>query len=190
MKLTVDRITDSPVPHRFTVSPGWFAELMARSAGYPHTLLGEPVFEFEASRMGRDILLQGRFEGAVELECGRCLKRYRQPLQDAWRLMLEPAGERTPPDPESAQMLGRDGLCLADALEVGWYRGNILELDRFFGEIVSLAVPLQPLCVENCAGLCPRCGSDRNLESCDCSDVNTDSPFAALAALKESEGST
>jgi len=140
--------------------------------------------------LGRDVLLQGRFAGEIEVECSRCLKRYRQPLRDAWRLLLEPVGERTPPDPEGAEVLERDGLCLADDLEVGWYRGKTLELDPYFGEVVSLCIPLQPLCREDCAGLCPRCGIDRNEERCNCSETNADSPFAALAALKtKSEGS-
>jgi uncharacterized protein len=85
-------------------------------------------------------------------------------------------------------MLERDGLCLADDLEMGWFRGKTVELDAFFGEVVALAMPLQPLCREDCVGLCPRCGIDRNQERCSCNEVDADSPFAALAALKTKSG--
>lgn len=190
MKLHVDRLTDSPVAYQESLSPAWWAERVSASTSDPEPDLYACGFDFVARTMGRDILLEGTFTGEVQVECGRCLKRYRQPLRDSWRLVLEPVGERTPPDPEAATTLERDGLCLADDLELGWYRGKTLELDPFFGEVVSLAIPLQPICREDCAGLCPRCGADRNQEGCDCSDVNADSPFAALAALKaKSEGS-
>jgi uncharacterized protein len=190
MKLHVDRLTDSPVEYRSTVSPEWLRERLDDSSDPVPERVESPEFDFTACRVGRDILLEGRFEAVLDAECGRCLRRYRQPLRDAWRLVLEPAGERTPPDPEGVEMLGRDGLCLAEEIELGWYRGKTLELDAFFGEVVALAMPLQPLCREDCAGLCPRCGIDLNQESCSCSEMNPDSPFAALAALKQSEGST
>lgn len=190
MRLLVDRLTDRPTAERHVLSRSWLAEWLAGSPAFAGALAGEQVFEFEASRVGNDVLLEGRFEGAMEVECSRCGKRYRQPLREAWRLVLEPAGERTRPDPEGEALLARHGLCLAEDLELGWYRGKELELDPFFAEVVSLAEPLQPLCREDCAGLCPRCGIDRNEETCSCSDVNPDSPFAVLAALRGgSEGS-
>ncbi|MBW2229973.1 MAG: DUF177 domain-containing protein [Deltaproteobacteria bacterium] len=188
MKLRVDGLTDNPVERHLSVSPAWWAERVAGSTDDSHEWVGEPGFDLRASMLGQDILLEGSFAGEMEVACSRCLKRYRQPLRESWRLVLEPVGARTPPDPEGVEMLERDGLCLADDLDVGWYRGKTLELDPFLGEVVSLALPLQPLCRENCAGLCPRCGIDRNQESCDCSETNADSPFAALAALKKKSG--
>ena len=52
----------------------------------------------------------------------------------------------------------------------------------------ALALPVQPLCREACAGLCPRCGADRNTAPCACSKVRPESPFAALASLRDTRG--
>jgi uncharacterized protein len=54
-------------------------------------------------------------------------------------------------------------------------------------EWISLALPVKPLCREDCAGLCPRCGADRNETACGCTETVRSSPFAALAALRDEE---
>jgi uncharacterized protein len=43
-----------------------------------------------------------------------------------------------------------------------------IDLTEVIREEVGLAAPLYPLCRDDCAGLCPRCGADLNLGPCDC----------------------
>ena len=192
MKLLVDRLLDSPALHRFEGSEEWWAELRP---AIPEVEAGplEPVcVELRAHRMGDDVYLEGELSGALELGCGRCLARYRYPLQEPFRLVLEPAGARVPADPEAAEALFRRGLCLGDELETGWFRGSEIDLGAFFRELIALALPVQPLCREECRGLCPQCGVDRNVESCSCAQAQSTSPFAVLRALqgdrKEGDG--
>ena len=45
--------------------------------------------------------------------------------------------------------------------------------------------PMQPLCSENCKGLCFHCGVDRNLVDCDCDTKEIDPRLAALSRLLE-----
>ncbi len=47
-----------------------------------------------------------------------------------------------------------------------------------------MALPLRPLCKEECKGLCPRCGANRNVEDCDCAAPIMNSKFAALKDFK------
>jgi len=183
MKLFVDRIEASPVALRFEAGGDWWAE-RAESDGSAFEMVEAPVFEVNVHRMGRDLYLDGTFGAQIEATCSRCLKRYRQPLRDAFRLVLEPADGATMPDPESTEALSEDGLCLGEELEVGWYQGKELRLDRFFDEVVSLTLPLVPLCNEDCPGLCPVCGLELSANDCNCEPDLPESPFAALAALK------
>lgn len=185
MKLLVESLNDTPSPFHFTATPAWFAERFPEGAG-PEEGLTEPVeIDGRAYRAVADLLIEGHVRGEVELTCSRCLKRFRAPLREAFRLVLEPAGSRVPADPEGAQALAEDGLYLADDAETGWFRGQTLRLDRYLGEVLSLALPMQPVCREDCAGLCPRCGVDRNVESCNCAESRPDSPFAVLGKLKK-----
>jgi uncharacterized protein len=53
--------------------------------------------------------------------------------------------------------------------------------------VISLALPVQPLCREDCAGLCVRCGTDLNAGACSCKQAAPKSPFDVLAVLKGGE---
>ena len=188
MRLLVDRIDTAASTHSYEVAANWWIQRVEASGVFLGRALEPFRFEIEAYRgSGDDLHLTGTFSGTLELECGRCLARYRHALRDAFRLVLEPAGERLPPDPEGAAALTREGLCLGEELEVGWYRGNEIELDALFAELISLALPIQPRCRKECAGLCPVCGVDRNGTQCDCVESKVNSPFAALAALRDGE---
>jgi uncharacterized protein len=52
-------------------------------------------------------------------------------------------------------------------------------------DAVTLALPLRPLCREDCKGLCARCGNDLNAGPCDCGGDDIDPRWEALAALRE-----
>ena len=134
--------------------------------------------------MGQDLFVEGRVAGEIELGCVRCLSRYRHALREDFRLVLEPAGERVPTDPDGVEHLARDGVWFGDDLDSGWFQGHELDLGMFIREVIALALPVQPLCREDCQGLCPRCGGDRNVEQCGCGPARLHSPFAVLEAVK------
>lgn len=191
MKLSVERVAAGPSEHRYEASAEWWAEWTGAGEDYAFSVVEYPRYQVTATAAGDDVTLRGELSGALEIECGRCLRRYRHALSDTFDVVLEPVRDRQPPDPESEEGLERFGLCLSDELEVGWYRGKEISLDPLLAEVTALAMPIQPLCRDECAGLCPHCGIDRNRASCDCTDERPDSPFAALAALRTgSEGST
>jgi len=185
MKIPVDRLKESPASFSFEGDAAWWQSAFATESGLPGEL-AEPVqLVCRAQRIGDDIGLEGAADGVVELECGRCLARYRQRFSEEFRFVLEPARNRVPADPEGAAALSRDGLCLGDELETGWFRGSEIHLGSVFVELVSLALPVKPLCREECEGLCSRCGADRNLSPCGCSEIKTESPFAVLQTLRD-----
>ena len=70
-----------------------------------------------------------------------------------------------------------------DAFEIV---GEQLDLRPVVRELVLLDAPSTPLCRVDCAGLCPNCGIDRNLETCGCEPPPVDPRWSALDALKES----
>jgi uncharacterized protein len=190
VKLAVDRIVEEPSEHAFEPEPAWWDEACAAIAELAGADRKSFTLSFRAHRMGEDLYLDGEVRGRVELECARCLTRYFHALREDFRLVLEPAGDRVPAEPEAAAALERDGLALSDELESGIFRGPEVELGAYLREVVALGLPVKPLCREDCRGLCPRCGADRNRESCGCADTKPDSPFAALAVLRggRSEG--
>jgi uncharacterized protein len=184
MKLSIDRLTSTPTSFDFEGDSSWWRAAILPQRSLPRELLEPLRFVFQAYLMGEEVYIEGEVRGNVELECGRCLARYRHPLHEPFRLVLEPAGDRVPADPEGAEALARDGVCLGEEFEAGWYRGSEIHLGALALELVSLALPVKPLCREGCPGLCPVCGIDLGTEHCDCREARPDSPFAVLAALR------
>jgi uncharacterized protein len=184
MKLLVERLSPTPTDFEFEGNGVWWKGLLPVEPGQHRSLAAPFRFVFQAYQMGEDLYLEGEAAGSVELECSRCLARYRHPIREPFRLVLEPAGERIPADPEGAGALSRSGICLGDELDTGWFRGSEIDLGPFFREMVSLALPVKPLCDEDCAGLCNRCGAELRAGACECEPTQPDSPFAVLASLR------
>ncbi len=184
-KLPVERVGERSEHFHFEASADWWLGRSAADEGEVHEVESPFVFDLDAVGVGEDLLLEGSFVGSVWLECSRCAKRYPHALRDEFRLLLEPEKGREPEDPEGARGLAESGLCLGEDLEAGWYRGPVIRLDDFFGEVIALTMPLQPLCSEDCPGICSHCGVDLAKVQCDCTDEKIDSPFAVLAKLRE-----
>ena len=62
---------------------------------------------------------------------------------------------------------------------------DALDLGPMLREAIVLELPLAPLCQDDCAGLCPHCGVDRNVESCRCVAPH-DPRWASLDVLRTS----
>jgi uncharacterized protein len=56
-------------------------------------------------------------------------------------------------------------------------------MDEALRQNLIPALPTQPLCQADCAGLYPTCGTNRNTTACGCETADAYRPFAALAEL-------
>jgi uncharacterized protein len=74
-----------------------------------------------------------------------------------------------------------------EELDVAFLRGEELDLADLAVEQVLLALPMRIVCDDDCAGLCPSCGANRNVEgACRC-EPETDPRWDALKnALRSS----
>lgn len=142
-------------------------------------LLGPVKLSCEFYRMGQKIMLRGRFDARVELTCSRCLTVFQAPLQGPIELVAVPA-ETVHPAPQSAdQELQEEDVSLMT------YTGDQLDLIPEIRTALLLALPMKPLCEENCQGLCPSCGNRMvNGDHCHCGQVEPQTPFSALKRLK------
>jgi uncharacterized metal-binding protein YceD (DUF177 family) len=118
------------------------------------------------------VLVQGTVIGTLVFACRRCLDEVTVALQETvvgvWAdpADLEEAGE------------AEDGEIRT--LEPGSSR---LDLEGFLREEILLRIPRWVECRKDCAGLCPRCGINRNEETCECSEKEADPRWDALRAL-------
>jgi uncharacterized protein len=121
------------------------------------------------------IHVRGRLQAEVALSCGRCLEGFALPLDQELDLFYLPheAGQDQEEEDE-VELSDRDVV-------VAYYEGDRLDLGDVIREQVFLSVPLTRLCREDCRGLCPQCGRNRNQQDCACpSEEPSLSPFASL----------
>lgn len=98
-------------------------------------------------------------------ECRRCLQPASGTLQ---------AGTR--------ELFSEDAAAVDEGLAYP-LRGDVVELLPLVRDALLLELPLAPLCKQDCKGLCPQCGGDRNLEGCGCRVEALDPRWAALGRL-------
>ena len=123
-----------------------------------------------------EIRIQGRYSVEMKSECDRCLGEARFPLNAGFDLFYRPAKE-----------IAREDEIEIDEgqSEIGFYEGNGLELEDILREQVLLALPMQRTCREDCPGICPVCGKNRNESPCDCRIEKADNRWGALRDLAQ-----
>jgi uncharacterized protein len=119
--------------------------------------------------------LVGRVGTTLELPCSRCLEPFTRPVDAAFDLRYEPQSANTG---DGERELHDDDL--ADA----YYDDETIDLGQLMREQFLLALPMKPLCREECRGLCPVCGTNLNRGTCGCRREWEDPRFAALKALQ------
>jgi uncharacterized protein len=122
-----------------------------------------------------DIRLRGQFAGQFEVPCARCVEPVEVPLSGEFDLIFRPVGVDADAPERSIT---------AVETEIGYYQEGSLSLEDVLREQVLLSLPARTLCKEDCKGLCPRCGKNRNLEPCNCDEGPSDPRWEALGGLR------
>jgi uncharacterized protein len=126
--------------------------------------------------------LTGRLAAVLELDCSRCLEPYRLPVDVEVDLTYVPqeAGAAASADEEIE--LSDDDLTTA------FYRDHVLDFAEMVREQFYLAAPMRPLCRDDCRGLCPQCGTNLNVDTCQCRPQWQDPRLAGLRTFIEKQG--
>jgi uncharacterized protein len=88
--------------------------------------------------------------------------------------------------PASAMSAEGEREVAEEDLETSYYRDDQIDLNELMREQFYLALPMKPLCREDCRGLCPQCGTNLNLGGCECDTGWHDPRLAPLKDLKRS----
>jgi uncharacterized protein len=120
-----------------------------------------------------DIRLRAAYHGDFELLCARCVEPVPTPLSGNFDLLFRPQAADADPGERSIT---------PDETEIGYYEESGLSLEDVVREQVLLSLPSRTLCKEDCKGLCPRCGQNLNLGTCNCNSTS-DPRWNALAGL-------
>jgi uncharacterized protein len=102
---------------------------------------------------GNEVFVNGHVDTRAQVECDRCLKLIELPVNADFEM------------------------------SVAVFDGEALDVDEIVKEQILLAVPTRMLCREDCKGICPQCGVDKNTGECNCETKEIDPRWAALKNL-------
>jgi uncharacterized protein len=129
------------------------------------TLLSPLDFSVTLTNTGAGIVASGTARARVRSSCVRCLGEYESDVTvvvDGF--YVRPEHDVDLPEEQEREHIVDERIDLEPAI----FQAFVLEL------------PFAPTCRVDCAGLCPRCGADRNEGPCGCPGEDDASPFAAL----------
>ena len=105
-------------------------------------------------------------------DCDRCLDEFERPLSTRYTVfyLYDDSESGRFPDDE-VQIINPDTATI--------------DLTEDVRQMLMLAIPLKLLCTEECKGLCPRCGTNWNHASCNCTQEMIDSRWSGLQNLSK-----
>ena len=175
-------------------------DVTAEELGLAETdaLLRGPVsVSLDLSKADDMIAVTGVLEGTVVRQCVRCLKEYDDRVAFSVHAAFAREGKESkvivarPPktgEPRRGRPAAANTEADIEAEDEGddryFYQGDHIELAPMLREHIILASPMQPLCRENCAGLCARCGKDLNEGPCQCP---AEAPSTAIRVIRTSK---
>ncbi len=134
---------------------------------------GAPVeVDLRLEAVMEGVLVTGTAQADLEGECVRCL----EPIEDTVQVDFQELFVYDDPDQRGG---ARDG----DDDDVSRLEDDLLDLEPVLRDTVVLALPFQPLCREDCPGLCVECGARLADDPDHAHEDPTDPRWARLATL-------
>lgn len=134
---------------------------LGRPLVFSEPLLAEGSYVFD----GDAFTLMGTIETAFDSVCARCAEPYVEPFSCAFEERFV-----------KASAWKEDSDCY-------FYEGDKLIITGAVMDNLFLHLPLVSVCREDCKGLCPVCGANRNRGDCGCERAGKDNPFSVLQSL-------
>jgi uncharacterized protein len=123
-------------------------------------------------RTHQGFIVRAELETQVRLTCSRCIDRFESRSELTMEEESFPINDsETDQTIESAEE--QQG-------EIHLDDQHVLDMAEVVRQYVLTAVPIKPLCCEECSGLCPECGTNLNKEKCKCNAAPVDPPHGGL----------
>jgi len=174
MKININTIPEEGLDIRTTKDRNWMQTIFG-DVGESDFTLDEVHITCNVRKVQQSVFLSGTLDTVINLNCSRCLEAATLPVSAPFRYTLVP----------SALEENRYEIELSEEdLEYGYYEGEIVDCDPLIYEQIVLQIPIKVLCTEDCRGLCPGCGTNLNLGTCNCPADRVDERLAVLKKLK------
>jgi uncharacterized protein len=122
------------------------------------------------NKIGSEIYIRAVVSTTAKLFCDRCLDEYEWPVKETIDIICTTD----------------TGLAKNDQDDVYFMTKATKEIDitESIRQLLIICLPERKLCKKNCKGMCSQCGTNLNLETCQCTNEKIDPRWEALNKLK------
>jgi len=135
----------------------------------PEIVLQDFEGRIEVSRTTEGLLFRSKFQASINATCSRCLVNFEQKLKT-----------------EFTELFTFKTHAYEDTELIYPEDGNI-DYGPMIREYFLLELPINPLCQDECKGLCPVCGNNINIKACNHGEETGDPRLAILKTLLEDD---
>ena len=183
MRVHIYELSDEPTSLSFTENDEWLVTAIKSveeseiSSKKPHYKVDFSIYKSQEL-----VFLNGKLEVERGALCSRCATDIVVPLHSKFEnLFTKQADMENPSDAHShgvaySAPTGATG----EEMEIERLEKDYIELEEVLKEQLYLRLPFQPLCKEDCKGICPTCGQDQNTHPCQCHRIRNTSLANAL----------
>jgi uncharacterized protein len=125
--------------------------------------------EIVVENTGTIFVGKGKIKTLLQLPCSRCLQDFTYNLESEVEVSMAE-------NINSHRFNADEGFVFFD--------GDEADIGSIIDEAIFMAIPICPICQENCRGLCPVCGQDKNTTNCSCQEETIDPRWEKLKNLK------
>ncbi|MBQ1502063.1 MAG: DUF177 domain-containing protein [Firmicutes bacterium] len=168
MLLSVSKIQQKPgLSQRYQISGPVDADDAA--AYHDFAVNGEVEFSGTVTNMGNGTFsVEGSYGAEIAYSCSRCLAP----------CTMRVGGSVT-------ALYGEASTEAADGdIDVRPLVGGEIDLTDLILSEIAFDFPMQPLCRDDCRGICPVCGTDLNKNACTCAEQSIDPRWEKLKDFK------
>lgn len=159
MKISISNLTEGVHAFHFSTKP---SEL-----GLGESFTEDVTVDVTVDKTSRELMLKVEMSTMGTFVCDRCIDEFDRRVQARYQIVyLYAQSEMYRYPGEEVQILSAGT--------------PFIDITEDVRQYMLLAVPLKLLCRENCSGLCPRCGVNRNDQTCTCDAEEMDPRWQVL----------
>lgn len=189
MRIYIYELSEEEKDLHFTHKDAWVMETVETTQESPLDKPTDFSLDFSARRLQEVVFLNGKFDLDLGLLCSRCANPFDQHIDGDFKYLYtrrpklqthagSSHGGAISHDDEDTDTGSSDP-------ELEYLEKDYIELEDVLKEQIYLKIPVQPLCSEDCKGVCPVCGQDRNKQPCQCHRIKNTALANALKNFKQ-----
>lgn len=181
MKVYLNELSETPIDLHFSERDSWLTQAVQETQE-SELENKTPAYkvDLELRKLEEVVFLKGKMTLEMGLLCSRCANNMEFDLASNFQCMFTRdrglSGNPTSGGVAHSEQTGDK----PEDLDIEFLEKDYIELADVLKEQIYLKLPFQPLCREECKGICPVCGQDQNTQPCQCHRIRNTAMANAL----------